>query len=238
MTYSPTAAAAAQEKNETEEALHAIPSLESLELLLKVTRNCCQSPGASKYRRLRLSNPRIRATLADVPEVLPAMRLMGWTVVEEGGESVLQLDSQRPDFKLVRYIDAAIAHRKREDNKQLQLRLRRRARGQTTKRAARPGSRGFEGKLSEGKTAMAAKSATAAETSAAGAGTPAAAMASTKSRAALVAKAAKAAGATPAVDSDGLLPLIGAMLVGVVVLVAICYRAWALQAAPPLVPAA
>ena len=36
------------------------------------------NPGDEKYRRLRLSNPKIAAALVDVPGALDALLAMGW----------------------------------------------------------------------------------------------------------------------------------------------------------------
>ncbi len=36
------------------------------------------NPSDDKYRRLRLSNPKIAATLVDVPGALDALLAMGW----------------------------------------------------------------------------------------------------------------------------------------------------------------
>ena len=36
------------------------------------------NPNDDKYRRLRLSNPKIAATVADVPGALDALLAMGW----------------------------------------------------------------------------------------------------------------------------------------------------------------
>jgi hypothetical protein len=56
-------------------ALKVISSLEALELLSKLTYNCCVSPNEDKFRRIRLSNERISATLSNQGELCHYARL-------------------------------------------------------------------------------------------------------------------------------------------------------------------
>ena len=212
--YSPTDAAARAEKNPTEKALQAIPVVASLEMLSKITRNVCQKADP-KYRRLRLSNARVKAALVDVevrdrdtrapawqcasrslsvpsfhttlttavhsatqtpPNAVPKRHIRRRGVACSGGDPgnaphgladhrrwllgagpqakngcatpppVGPASHSAPsrahsrlrvwttprcvgaDFKLVRYVEAAIDYRKKEDDKQMQLRLRARRR--------------------------------------------------------------------------------------------------------------
>lgn len=60
-------------------ALAQIPSLESLEVLEKLTYNVCVMPSEDKYRRIKLGNAKIKRTVADVPEALSfLMEHVGW----------------------------------------------------------------------------------------------------------------------------------------------------------------
>lgn len=59
----------------------------SLELIEKLCRNVATQPGEEKFRRLRLTNDRIKAALVDVEGATDAMLELGW--VREGEETLV-----------------------------------------------------------------------------------------------------------------------------------------------------
>lgn len=61
-----------------DDALHLIKNLESLEVMSKLLYNAATSPKDDKFRRIRLSNPKIYSALVEVPGCLDALREMGW----------------------------------------------------------------------------------------------------------------------------------------------------------------
>jgi hypothetical protein len=80
-------------KTPLEAALAAVGSLECLELLEKVTYNAAVQPAEEKFRRLKLSNSKIRAQVAEAEGGLAAMGELGWQQGEgeEGEGPVLTL---------------------------------------------------------------------------------------------------------------------------------------------------
>lgn len=67
---------------EVEAALMAVKSMETMELIHKLSYNAACSPNESKFRRVRLSNPKIKEVLADCPGALEAMEALGWAMDE------------------------------------------------------------------------------------------------------------------------------------------------------------
>lgn len=73
-----------------QQALHALPldkAQETLELLEKLTRNVVRNPSEEKFRRIKLSNPKIAAIITNVPFAVDILKEMGW--VEEADGLVL-----------------------------------------------------------------------------------------------------------------------------------------------------
>mmetsp|Transcript_64329 Transcript_64329/g.129215 ORF Transcript_64329/g.129215 Transcript_64329/m.129215 type:complete len:158 (+) Transcript_64329:2-475(+) len=80
-----------------QQALRALPldkAQETLELIEKLTRNVVRSPTEEKFRRIKLTNPKIAAAIAEVPFAVDALKEMGW--VPEGDGLALP-----PDVRLV-----------------------------------------------------------------------------------------------------------------------------------------
>lgn len=67
---------------EVEAAVMAIKSMDTIELIHKLTYNAACSPTESKFRRVRLSNPKVKEVLADCPGALEAMEALGWAMDE------------------------------------------------------------------------------------------------------------------------------------------------------------
>mmetsp|Transcript_37774 Transcript_37774/g.97679 ORF Transcript_37774/g.97679 Transcript_37774/m.97679 type:complete len:185 (-) Transcript_37774:278-832(-) len=72
-----------------QQALRSLPlevAQETLELIDKLTRNVVRSPGEEKFRKVKLSNPKIAAVVAAAPTMVDIMLEMGWVRTEEGIE--------------------------------------------------------------------------------------------------------------------------------------------------------
>lgn len=64
----------------------AIKCAETLAVLGKLVYNTAVAPKDPKFRRVKLSNAKIAATVGSQPEALRALELLGWTKAEEGAE--------------------------------------------------------------------------------------------------------------------------------------------------------
>jgi hypothetical protein len=93
--YAPGAnSRAAEALSEYERALRSLPLdkwEETLALIEKLTRNVVSSPRDEKFRKIRLGNPKISATITEVPGAVALLQQMGWVVAEADGEQVLVL---------------------------------------------------------------------------------------------------------------------------------------------------
>mmetsp|Transcript_15891 Transcript_15891/g.25381 ORF Transcript_15891/g.25381 Transcript_15891/m.25381 type:complete len:186 (+) Transcript_15891:86-643(+) len=77
----------AEAKTPLQQALHALPlaqAMETLELIEKLTRNVVSQPKEEKFRKIKLSNPKIAADITNVPFAVDVLREMGWVEDEEG----------------------------------------------------------------------------------------------------------------------------------------------------------
>jgi len=59
---------------------------DTLALLDKLTRNIVRNPGEEKFRKINLTNPKIKAAIADVPNAVGLLQQMGWVM---DGESLV-----------------------------------------------------------------------------------------------------------------------------------------------------
>jgi len=64
-----------------------------LELIEKLTRNVVRNPSEEKFRRIKLTNPKIAAAITDVPNALALLQEMGW---QPAGEELVLPPSVRP----------------------------------------------------------------------------------------------------------------------------------------------
>jgi len=108
-----------------QQALRSLPlekAQEILELLEKVTRNVVRNPGEEKFRSLKLTNPKIAASVADAPSMVDALKDMGW--VQEGEMLVLPPSVRLAhEVHVVGLIDAKDWWKKEaEDEKRRQMR--------------------------------------------------------------------------------------------------------------------
>ncbi|CAE8625094.1 unnamed protein product [Polarella glacialis] len=77
----------AEAKTPLQQALHALPlaqAQETLDLIERLTRNVVHSPKEEKFRKIKLSNPKIAAAITNVPFAVDALKEMGWVDDEEG----------------------------------------------------------------------------------------------------------------------------------------------------------
>ena len=70
-----------------------IPQIEALDTLEKLVQNVAKAPTEPKFRKLRLSNPKITAAVIQTPGALRALQVMGWEANVE--EDTLVLPSNR-----------------------------------------------------------------------------------------------------------------------------------------------
>ena len=84
-------------------ALHSPPPVRP-----QVTQNVAQQPTEPKFRKLKLSNPKIAELLVAVPGALEALGVLGWVKEVEEGEDVLVLPpSKHMSMAEVRLINAS-----------------------------------------------------------------------------------------------------------------------------------
>merc|ERR1712048_1181776 len=110
-----------------EQALRALPLdkyLETLELIQKLTQNVVRNPTEEKFRRIRLTNPKIAAAITDVPNAVDLLKEMGWQ--QEGEELVLPAAVRHAhEREVVSIIDAKDWFKKeaeKEHKRQMQAR--------------------------------------------------------------------------------------------------------------------
>ena len=72
--YFSTTARLKEKPTDLQAALAAVPGAESLQILEKLLYNVAVMPKEAKYRRIKLSNAKITATIADVPEAKQVSR--------------------------------------------------------------------------------------------------------------------------------------------------------------------
>lgn len=76
--------------SDVEAAVMQVKSLEALEMVHKLTYNTAVQPHETKFRRVRLTNPKVKEVLGDCPGALEAMQALGWAV-----------DEAEPEFMVV-----------------------------------------------------------------------------------------------------------------------------------------
>mmetsp|Transcript_90422 Transcript_90422/g.161094 ORF Transcript_90422/g.161094 Transcript_90422/m.161094 type:complete len:187 (-) Transcript_90422:229-789(-) len=70
-----------------QQALRALPlsqATETLDIIEKLTRNVTRNPTEDKFRKIKLSNPKIAAAITDVPYAVDILKEMGWVEDPEG----------------------------------------------------------------------------------------------------------------------------------------------------------
>mmetsp|Transcript_9265 Transcript_9265/g.23873 ORF Transcript_9265/g.23873 Transcript_9265/m.23873 type:complete len:234 (+) Transcript_9265:62-763(+) len=72
---------------ELKDALCALPAANApvtLDLIEKLTQNVARNPTDEKFRRIKLSNPKIGAAITNVPGAVDALKLLGWVEAPDG----------------------------------------------------------------------------------------------------------------------------------------------------------
>jgi UBX domain-containing protein 6 len=93
--YFSTTARLKEKPTEVQAALATVPENASLEILEKLLYNIAVSPKEAKYRRIKLSNPKIKASIAEVPEARKYLTLLGWELIAEEGVEFLILPEKK-----------------------------------------------------------------------------------------------------------------------------------------------
>eukprot|EP00798_Chlamydomonas_sp_ICE-L_P031422 gene31422-6596_t len=109
-------------------ALAMINSMESLEILGKLLYNAAINPKEEKFRRIKMSNPKINEKIVSVPGCIETLQLMGWqqqSDEEEGGDEFLAIaPGKYISMKDVRLIDGAKERVKKQEEQAAKDRLR------------------------------------------------------------------------------------------------------------------
>lgn len=95
--------------SDAERAVLAVTSPETLEIIGKLIYNAAISPKEEKFRRIKLSNAKIQATIVNTPGALDLLLALGWVneemQVEEGSESFLVIPSGKymsmADYRMI-----------------------------------------------------------------------------------------------------------------------------------------
>ncbi|XP_051149416.1 plant UBX domain-containing protein 2 [Andrographis paniculata] len=68
------------------------PSEASIEVVMRLLRNLVKEPGNSKFRKIRMGNPKIKEAIVDVPGGVELLECIGFRLKEEDGEMFLNMD--------------------------------------------------------------------------------------------------------------------------------------------------
>lgn len=91
---------------EAEAAVQAVKSEVALEIIGKLLYNAAISPKEEKFRRIKLTNPKIREAVVEAPGAVAALRALGW-VDDEAGEGLVVQPGLYFSMKEVRVVEAA-----------------------------------------------------------------------------------------------------------------------------------
>lgn len=89
----------AEELPPLQQTLRAIPlenAQETLELIEKLVRNIVSKPSEDKFRKIRLTNPKIAEAITNVPAAMVALTEMGW---QQEGENLVLPNSTKLAFE-------------------------------------------------------------------------------------------------------------------------------------------
>lgn len=101
-----------------QQALRALPlaqAQETLDMIEKLTRNVVRNPTEEKFKKIKLSNPKIAAAITDVPFAVDVLKEMGW-VEEDDGLSLPATVRLVHEKEVVAIIDAKDYFKKEEEN--------------------------------------------------------------------------------------------------------------------------
>ncbi|GFH19094.1 PUB domain-containing protein, partial [Haematococcus lacustris] len=91
--------------NELDRAVAAVTSLEALEVIGKLLYNAAISPKDDKFRRVRLSNAKIRATVAEVPGAVELLLAFGWVKDDDAEDTIVIPAGKYMSMKEVRMVE-------------------------------------------------------------------------------------------------------------------------------------
>jgi len=92
--YFSTTARLKEKPTEVQAALADVSENGSLEILERLLYNIAVMPKEEKYRRIKLSNPKIKANITDIPEARKYLTLLGWALIDEEGVEFLTLPAK------------------------------------------------------------------------------------------------------------------------------------------------
>lgn len=105
-----------------EQALRGLPlanAEETLEILEKLTRNVVRTPKEEKFRKIKLTNPRIMATITEVAGATRILEEMGWVQNVDVDEAMMHLpETVRLQFEVhvVKIVEARDFYKKELEN--------------------------------------------------------------------------------------------------------------------------
>lgn len=88
-------------------ALSLIKDENALSIIEKITYNVVVAPTEAKYRKIKLSNPKIKSAITDIPESMSYLTMLGWEQQSQDGETFLSLPDKMLSMSEVRDIQAA-----------------------------------------------------------------------------------------------------------------------------------
>jgi len=106
-------------KTPLQEALQSLPlgqAQDTLEIMDKLIRNVVRNPSEEKFRSIKLTNPKIAASITDVPGAIDILKEMGW--VQQGECMLLPASVRLVHEREVLGIISAQEHYKTEAEKE------------------------------------------------------------------------------------------------------------------------
>ncbi|KAL3153960.1 hypothetical protein ABBQ32_013520 [Trebouxia sp. C0010 RCD-2024] len=86
-------------------ALWSIDNMECLEVMSKLVRNAAVSPSEDKFKRIKLSNIKVKTTIVDTTGGVPALLAMGWAYDEADRDYLVLPKGVQMSMKEVRAIE-------------------------------------------------------------------------------------------------------------------------------------
>ncbi|KIZ03396.1 hypothetical protein MNEG_4567 [Monoraphidium neglectum] len=92
---------------EVEAAVQAVKSEQALDVIGKLLYNAAISPREEKFRRIKLTNAKIRESIVEAHGALDALRALGWVDDPESSEYLVVQPGLYFSMKEVRVVEAA-----------------------------------------------------------------------------------------------------------------------------------
>ncbi|MEW5304809.1 MAG: hypothetical protein WDW36_007393 [Sanguina aurantia] len=90
-----------------ETAVCAVKSSEAIEIIAKLVYNCAVTPKEDKFRRIKLSNPKIQSAVVGAEGAVDALLAMGWAVDETDADFLALPAGVFLSMKEVRVVESA-----------------------------------------------------------------------------------------------------------------------------------